>query len=145
MGSVRSPTYFRSMALVIYPVSPTPFPPRLFNLLLLADKGVVRVFLLGFHQLVQKRRILRPSIGIKDKNSVPNDVVNSLKNDAPDRRNADTPRQEDGGDLRVVVKRERAIGSVQRKFRAKLHVFQYPLERCITHPCRQHKIVFVRS
>src|SRR5918999_4426746 len=127
MGSIRSPTYFRSMALVIYPGFPMPFPVRFLHLRHRADKGVVRVFLLGFHQLVQKRRILRPSIGIKDKNSVRNIVVNSLKNDAPDRRNTDTARQENGWDLRVVVERERAIGSVQRKVRAKLHVFQYPL------------------
>ena len=72
-------------------------------------------------------------------------VVGGLKNDAPDGRNSDTARKEDGWDLRVVVERERAVGSVQRKFRAKLHVFQYPLERRIAHPRRQHKFVFVRS
>src|SRR5215211_1358787 len=127
------------------PGFPMPFPARFLHLRHRADKGVVRVFLLRFHQLVQKRCILRPSIGIKDKNSVRNIVVNSLKNDAPDRRSADTARQEDSWDLRVVVERERAIGSIQRKFRAKLHVFQYALERRIAHPCRQHKIVFVRS
>src|SRR5215218_807881 len=127
------------------PGFPMPFPVRFLHLRHRADKGVVRVFLLGFHQLVHKRRILRPSIGIKDNNPVRNIVVNSLKDDAPDGRHADATRKKDGGDLRVVVKRERAIGSVQRKFRAMLHVFQYPLESCITHPCRQHKIVFVRS
>jgi hypothetical protein len=78
-------------------------------------------FLPGLRQSVHKRRILRPSVGIKHKNSVRNIVVNSLKNDAPDGRHANTAREKNGWDLRVVVERERTIGSIQYKFCAKFH------------------------
>jgi len=74
---------------------------------------------LGIRQGIRKRRILRPSVGIEKEDLVGKIVESGLKNDAPDGRNADAAREKDGWDLRVVVERERAIRSVQRKFRAK--------------------------
>jgi len=72
-------------------------------------------------------------------------VVSGLKNDASDGRNADAAGEEHSGNACIAVERERAVRSVQREFRARLHDFQIALERGVAHPCRKHKIVFVGS
>lgn len=56
-----------------------PFVAGLVHVRHCADKGIVWIGVMGLHQLVQKRRIFRRSIGIKNKNSMRSMVVYSLK------------------------------------------------------------------
>lgn len=64
-------------------------------------------------QLVQTGRIFRPSIGIKNKNSVCKIIVHRLKHKASHRRNADTAREENGWNVYIVMERERAMRRAQ--------------------------------
>ena len=105
------------------PSFPMPLAAGLFHLCHCADKGIVWICVVGFHQFIQEYRIFRPSIGIEDKDSVRNLVVNRLKNNAPHRCNANTTGEEYGWNIHIVVKRERAMRSVQCEFRARLHGF----------------------
>src|SRR5690242_7966117 len=55
------------------------------------------------------------------------------------------PVTKTAGMAALLMERERSIRSIQREFRAERHCFQYSLERRVTHPCRGHQKVLVRS
>src|SRR5215469_6772692 len=110
-----------------------------------ADKAETRAGFLHALQSIQKRRIFRSAIGVKEVQLMRQSVVNSLFHDTEKRRDPDSSGEEHcrlGG---ILMQCEGARCRVNPHRSAELYSFQGAFERCVTHASSEHQLILERS